>query len=102
VFLVNDFYQQLFSFSLNLFACAHTNLVENQGSEYVDSMMKIHVQEDKLHLMNWACREIISSISETADDIYKQEVAMQKKNKEGHLPPLCAIAQVLSASFSCM
>ena len=56
-------------------------------------MMKIHVQEDKLHLMNRACRDIISSISETVDDIYKQEVAMQKKNKDGHLPPLCAIAQ---------
>ena len=55
--------------------------------------MKIHVQEDKLHLMNRACRDIISSISETVDDIYKQEAAMQEKNKDGHLPPLCAIAQ---------
>ena len=35
-------------------------------------MMRVHVEDDKLKQMTWACREIISSMSETADDIYKE------------------------------
>jgi hypothetical protein len=61
----------------------------------MEAMLGVHVKDDKLKLLIWACREIISSISEAADDIYKQEIALQQKNKAGKLPPLCAIVQVV-------
>ena len=73
-----------------------TNPVENQGSECVDSMVKIHVQEDALRCVEWACRTLVTEISDIVEDIDRQEVAMHEKCAAGQLPPLCAIVQELT------